>query len=139
MIEAKFDTAKVIKALEALPTNIQKNIMVGATRASAKVVSDAAKYNIASKNLIDTGALWESIGVTKRRSKKRSIVSFSVSPRKGGKNSGWYGRFLELGTSKMDAKPFLRPAMENTVDETLQASKDYIAKRLPEEVAKAKR
>lgn len=134
-IEATFDVKEVMKALHNLPINIQKNVMVGATRASAKVVSDEAKRLVP----VDEGTLKKSIGITKRRSKQKNIVSFSVSPRKGGKNDGFYGRFIELGTSKMSAKPFLRPALEKSVEETLKASKDYIAKRLPLEVAKAKR
>ena len=134
-IEATFDVKKVMKALKELPNNIQKNIMVGATRAGAKVVSDEAKTLVPVKY----GRLKKSIGIIKRRSKNRNIISFSVSPRKGGKNDGFYGRFIELGTSKMSAKPFLRPALEKSVEETLKASKDYIAKRLPEEVAKARR
>lgn len=134
-IEATFDVKEVMKALHNLPINIQKNVMTGATRASAKVVSDEAKRLAPTKS----GALKKSIGITKRRSKNRNIISFSVSPRKGGRNDGFYGRFIELGTSKMSAKPFLRPALEKSVEETLQASKDYIAKRLPEEVAKARK
>lgn len=134
-IEATFDVKEVMKALKNLPINIQKNIMVGATRASAKVVSDEAKRLVP----VDEGTLKKSIGVTKRRSKERNMVSFSVSPRKGGVNDGFYGRFIELGTSKMSAKPFLRPALEKSVEETLQASKDYIAKRLPSEIAKARK
>ena len=56
----------------------------------------------------------------------------------GGKNDGFYGRFIELGTSKMTAKPFLRPALESSQDEVLQKTKEYIANRLPQEVEKAK-
>ncbi len=134
MISGKIDTKKLLKALDKLPKNIQKNVMVGATRAGAKVVSDEAK-RLAPR---DTGTLEKSIGITKRKS-KRGQITFSVSPRKGGKNDGFYGRFIELGTSKMIARPFLRPALEKSQDEVLEASKEYIAKRLPKEVAKAKR
>jgi len=111
--------------------------MVGSTRAGAKVVSDEAKHILFSKSLIKTGRLWESIGITKRKS-KRGQTTFSISPRKGGKNNGFYGRFIELGTSKMIARPFLRPALDKSVDGVLIASKQYIAERLPKEVAKAK-
>lgn len=134
-IEATFNIQEVMKALKQLPVNIQKNVMVGATRAGAKVVSDEAKRLVDKK----THNLEKSIGITKRRSKNRNIVSFSISPRKGGRYDGFYGRFKELGTSKMNAKPFLRPAAENSVDATLEASKEYIAKRLPAEIVKAKR
>lgn len=134
-ISATFDFQDVLKALKTLPINIEKNIMVGATRASANVVKQEAQRLVPKK----TGTLKKSIGVTKRNSKNRNEIQFSISPRTGGKNSGFYGRFIELGTSQMNAKPFLRPAIENTVDEVLQASKIYIAERLPREVVKARK
>lgn len=133
-INGEIDTKQLLRALEKLPINIQKNVMVGATRASAKVVSDEAKRLVP----IDNGRLKKSIGVIKRKTRK-GITTFSVSPRKGGKSDAFYGRFIELGTSKMIAKPFLRPALEKSVDETLKASKKYIQERLPKEVAKARK
>jgi len=134
MIKGEIDTKKLLKALKKLPLNIERNVMVGSTRAGAKVVSDEARRLAPRKR----GVLKKSIGITKRKS-KRGIVTFSVSPRKSGKVNPFYGRFIELGTSKMIAKPFLRPALEKSVDEVLVASKEYIQKRLPKEVAKAKR
>jgi len=133
-ISGGVDSKKVLKALKKLPLNIQKKVMIGSTRAGAKVVSDEAKRLAPRKR----GVLKKSIGVTKRKS-KRGITTFSVSPRKGGKNNGFYGRFIELGTSKMIARPFLRPALEKSVDEVLVASKKYIQERLPREVAKARK
>jgi len=114
------DIKNVLKALKKLPINIQKNVMVGATRAGAKVVSDEAKHILFSKSLIKEGRLWDSIGVIKRKAKKGQII-FSISPRKGGKSHAFYGRFLELGTSNMIARPFLRPALEKSVNEVLKA------------------
>jgi len=137
MIKGDINSKKLLKALKKLPINIQKNVIVGATRAGATVVSDEAKHILYQKSLVNTGRLWESIGVTKRKT-KRGITKFSISPRKGSKFDGFYGRFLELGTSKMIARPFLRPALEKSVNEVLVASKEYIAKRLPKEVAKAR-
>jgi len=133
-IHGEIDAKQLLKALDKLPFNIQKNVMVGSTRAGAKVVSDEAKRLVP----VRYGRLKKSIGLTKRKSSVGE-VDFSVSPRKGGKNNGFYGRFIELGTSKMIARPFLRPALEKSVDEVLIASKKYIQERLPKEVAKAKR
>ena len=69
----------------------------------------------------------------------KNTIQFSVTPSKGKPNDGWYAHFLEFGTSKMSAKPFLRPAIESRQDEVLQTTKQYIATRLPQEVEKAKR
>jgi len=135
MISSNIDSAKLIKALNQFPTNIQKNVMNGAVRAGANVIGNKAKTLVPK----DTGTLRKSLGTTKRKSKDKAKIHFSVSPRVGGKNSGWYGRFVEFGTSKMTAKPFLRPAFEMTEKEALEATKEYIAKRIPKEVEKAKK
>lgn len=134
MITANFDNKALLKTLNQLPTRIQKNVMVGAIRSGANIVRDEARRLVP----VDTGNLKKSIA-TIRRKGDRNTVQFSVTPSKGGKNDGWYAHFLEFGTSKMSAKPFLRPALDSKQDEVLQATKEYIAKRLPDEVEKAKR
>jgi len=160
-ISSSIDSKKLLKALKKLPLNIERNVMVGSTRAGATVVSDEAK-RLVSKN---SGTLKKSIGIIKRKTKK-GITTFSVSPRRGGNNDGFYAKFLEFGTfahftgtlkkprygrlgrirklvvakgGGIRPRPFLRPALEKSVDEVLKASKEYIAKRLPKEVAKAKK
>ena len=145
MVSATIDTKQILKALQSLPKNIQKNVMTGAVRAGANVVKDEAKARVRvskdgqkyGKYPHKAGNLKASIGVTKRKSPK-GVFIFSVSPRKGTRNDGFYGRFIELGTSKMSAKPFLRPAAEASVNKTLEAAKDYMAQRIPSEVAKAR-
>lgn len=49
------------------------------------------------------------------------------------KSQAFYGRFLEFGTSKMPAKPFLRPAYDAARDRAVAAVKT----RLAQELAKA--
>ncbi len=131
---ATFDTKALLKTLNTLPQNIQKNVMVGAVRAGANVVRDEAR-RLAP---IDTGNLKKSL-VSIRRKGDKNTIQFSVTPSKGKPNDGWYAHFLEFGTSKMAAQPFLRPAIESRQDEVLQTTKEYIANRLPNEVEKAKR
>ena len=134
-INTSLDSEKLLKALKQFPTNIQKNVMTGAVRAGAKVVGDEVKQNVP----IDSGNLKKSIGIVKRRTKNKSIIMFSVTPRKGGKYDGWYGKFLEFGTSKMNAVPFMRPAYENQSNQSIKATKEYLAKRIDKEILKARR
>lgn len=42
----------------------------------------------------------------------------------------WYWRFLEFGTRKMSARPFLRPALESRRREAVNAIKDRLAQRI---------
>lgn len=135
MINTSIDSASLLKALKKFPENIQKNVMTGAVRAGAKVISGEAKSNVQ----IATGNLKKSIGIIKRKSKDKTKIRFSVTPRRGGKNDGFYSHMVEFGTSKMAAQPFMRPAFENQSDQSIKATKEYLAKRIDKEIAKAKR
>ena len=134
MVSATFDTKKLIETLQKFPKNIQKNVMVGAVRAGANVIRDEARRKVPIK----TGTLKKSI-VSIQRKAQNGLITFSVTPSKGKPNDGWYAHFVEFGTSHSSAKPFLRPAFDQSNNESLEASKRYIANRIPEELAKAKR
>lgn len=133
MVSATFDTKKLIETLQKFPKNIQKNVMVGAVRAGANIIRDEARRKVPIK----TGTLKKSI-VSIQRKAQNGQITFSVTPSKGKPNDGWYAHFVEFGTSHSSAKPFLRPAFDQSNNESLEASKRYIANRIPEELAKAK-
>lgn len=132
-ISANIDGKSLLKALNAFPKNIQKNVMVGATRAAANVVRDRARELVPKR----TKNLAKSI-VAIQQKVENGQIKFSVTPSRGGKYDGWYAHFVEFGTVKMSANPFMRPAMEQTQDESLNAAKEYIAKRIPEEIMRSK-
>ena len=133
-ISVSIDTKQLMSALKELPKNIQKNVMVGATRAGAVAIAEEAKLRVP----VDTGDLKKSIGVTRRKGDV-NIVRFSISPRKGKGLGGWYAHFVEFGTSKQPAQPFMRPAYENSSEEALKRAGEYLKSRLPYEVAKARK
>ena len=150
---------ELLKNLKTLPDKVQKRILVGAVRAGAKPIVKEARSLVAT----DSGDLKKSIGVTKFRTRKKSLVWFQVSPRTNGRYDGWYGRFLEFGTyanldhplakpragklgirrAKIVAqgfglkpRPFLRPAFEKEGENSIKSVKEYIAKRLDKELSK---
>jgi len=108
---------ELLKNLKTLPEKLQKRVLVGAVRAGAKpIIKEARK--LAPK---DSGMLKESIGVTKFKTRKKTLVWFVVSPRvkkfkmkatdtDSGKNvvltmlnDPWYAHFVEYGTyAKLD-------------------------------------
>ena len=133
-ISANIDGKSLLKALNAFPKNIQKNVMIGATRAAANVIRDEARIRVPKK----TKALAKSIVSIKRRAETRNQVKFSVTPSRGKNKAGWRAHFIEFGTVKMSAKPFLRPAFESSENKSLDAAKEYIAKRIPEEIMRSK-
>ncbi len=134
-ISADIDNTALMATLKKFPKNIQRNVMTGAVRAGAAVIRNEARVRVPKR----TGNLKKSIIVMKRKTESYGLIRFSVTPSKKGKNSGWYAHFIEFGTIHQSAKPFMRPALDAKQDEALQASQEYIAKRIPEEVLKAQR
>jgi HK97 gp10 family phage protein len=47
----------------------------------------------------------------------------------------YYWRWVEFGTVKMAARPFMRPAFEAQKTAAVQAIAEYLARRIPEEAA----
>lgn len=143
--------AQVQKALEKLPGVLQQKVVIGATRAAAKVIAEEAKENVP----VDIGLLKKSISVAKakKRDTKDGHIKFYVVPKSkilisskvtvGGKRgklkskvNAYYAHMVEFGTSKMAAHPFLRPAFENSADKSVKAFQEYAINRVEKEVKK---
>lgn len=140
------------KLLKELPAKVERNILRGAMRAGAKVFEGRAKQLVPVKS----GQLRDSIKVSTRS--KRGRVSATV--RAGGKKA-FYAHMVEFGTARhfikprkrkslffaglarevvdhpgSAPKPFMRPALDNSQREAVNAAADYIRKRLAKEAAK---
>lgn len=142
------------KALALLPVNIERNIMRGALRVGAKVISDEAKANVP----VQDGDLKQSLRISTNR--KKGEVSASV---KAGNKKAWYYHFVEFGTQPhmikaknakylrfmakdgtpvktkevhhtgAIEKPFMRPALDKKNAEAIVKVGDYIRARLEKE------
>ena len=121
---------EVLRKLKKLPERVQKNVITGAIRAGAKPIVREAKALVPTK----TGTLKKSIGIVKRKSKDKNIIHFSVAPRV--KKGGFYAHFVEFGTVKTSAHPFMRPAFEKKGEESIDFVREYMKKRVDKEIAK---
>ena len=137
-MNAKHDAEfkKLLRGMGKLPQNIQKNIMTGANRAAAAVIRDEARATAPQ----DEGTLKKAITVKKLRSKKRTdtIHAVAVTYGRGAKHNSWYASFLEFGTAHFAARPFMRPAMEKKLPQTVEAARAYMFKRTAKEIIKIK-
>ena len=140
------------KLLKELPAKIEGNIMRGAMRAGAKVMEARAKELVPVKS----GQLRDSIKVSTKS--RRGRVSATV--RAGGKKA-FYAHMVEFGTARhfikprkrkslffagmarevvdhpgTSTKPFMRPALDNSQREAVDAAAAYIRARLAKEAAK---
>ena len=116
------------------PKRIKSAVRSASTKAM-RPVRDAARAN--SKGLDDpetASVIWKKI-VTQYRSRlskgDQVVTSVGVQggakPVKGDKDTGHW-RLVELGTEKMAAQPFMRPALESNVS---QVTNEFVASLEP--------
>lgn len=141
------------EALKELPQRIARNALRQSVAAGASIIRNDAKARAPVSTQAPApgdplpGTLKRSILI--KHVPERSGVSsqtFIVGVRSGKRyrNQGkkgnrsqdaYYWRWVEFGTVKMSARPFLRPAFEANKQAAVDAIAQYLAKRIPEEVA----
>ena len=146
--------AELGKALRELPARVARNGLRVSVYAGAKVVRDEArarapkaqqslgpnqpppgtlKRSVIMKHIPELSSLTrQTLFVTVRHGKK-----YRKQGKKGNlSQDAWYWRFVEFGTQKMRAQPFLRPALEAKRREAGQAMKDRLSERIELEARK---
>ena len=101
--------------LKRLPLYLTPEVHIGALKKAAKPLKDKIK-ELAPK---DTGEFVKTLAVRNTKFRKNGehqvIVGFRKGTDKDGKPlKGFIAHFLEFGTSKMQAVPFMRPAEQYT-------------------------
>ena len=141
-IESITGLKELQKALAELPQGIARNVLRGAVNAGATVIKTEAKARAPAL----TGVLKRALYQKQIREKSNLLLqTFFVGVRQGksskktkkGVIDAFYARFVEFGTSKMPARPFMRPAFESKKEAAVQAIKDYLTTRIPNEIEKA--
>ena len=160
---AKFESVQVqgldqlAKALRELPQRVARNGLRAAVYAGAKVIRDEAKLQ-APVATGDLGADQPPRGTLKRSVIMKQIPelsgaqkqTFFVTVRHGKKyrkqgkkgnlsQDAWYWRFVEFGTVKMSARPFLRPAFDMKKHEAVTAIKTRLAQRIEQAAQELKK
>lgn len=149
--------AELGKALRELPARVARNGLRVSVYAGAKLVRDEARARAPKAeqplgpNQPPPGTLKRSV-IMKHFPELSSLTrqTFVVTVRHGKKyrkqgkkgnlsQDAWYWRFVEFGTRKMRARPFLRPALEAKRSEAGQAMKDRLRERIELEASKLSR
>jgi HK97 gp10 family phage protein len=151
---AKTETVKIEglkaldRALRELPDRIANRGLRASVYAAAKIVRDEARVR-APKAAQSLGANQPPPGTLRRsvilkhirelsgngRQTYYVLVRHGKKYRKQGKKGNlsqdaWYWRFVEFGTRKMAARPFLRPALESKRREAVNALKKRLTERI---------
>ncbi|MGF6958001.1 HK97-gp10 family putative phage morphogenesis protein [Paraburkholderia youngii] len=132
--------------LKTLPEEMQRKMLYSSLMTAAKPIMDQAKANVEREfggSVHYTGTLAK--GITRGRMKKTGLAArvdvklkrpkSTAKTRKGGVNKPhgddpFYGRFLEFGTSKMNSKPWLRPAAMQKQAESSRKMRDALTKQV---------
>ncbi|EBG8067292.1 HK97 gp10 family phage protein [Salmonella enterica] len=125
------DISKDLELLSKAETN---KVLRDSTRAGADVV----RREVVSTAPVRTGKTKRNVVVITQKARRRGEISSGVHIRgvnpetgnsdntmkKDDPNNAFYWRFVELGTSKMAAKPFVRPSFDAKVDEAAKVAMD---------------
>ena len=136
--------AELAAAMRELGQRAAKNALRRAVSSGAVLVRNEARANAP----VDTGEMKKDIQVKREKDQRDGPLSakYSVFVRSGKKSrlagsgrnvdkDSFYWKFIEYGTSKMAAQPFMRPAFEAKKEDAVQA----IGKVLDEAIQKAAR
>lgn len=120
------------KKLLQMAPKLARNGLRAAVAAGARVVAAEARKNAP----VDTGTLRRAVYSKQiREESNMTQQTFYVGARFGKREQAknrdaYYFPFVEFGTAKMAAKPFMRPAFEATKEQAAEAIKDKLAQRV---------
>lgn len=130
----KVDRQDVIEALRAIPDDLarDKGALRFAMYGAAALIRDEARARAPE----DTGRLKRSLIVVARRGRgvRRGVIAYRVTHRRGRRSGdergrqwveaysrfdAYYAPWVEYGTAKMAARPFMRPALVARADDAV--------------------
>jgi HK97 gp10 family phage protein len=127
---------EIVRKLKLLPERIGRNAMRRALRKGANVIRDQARVNAkALDDNLTREAIWKNIvtqGMGRKRERQAAGVGMRVGVLGGARSTGgdpsspggdtFYWRYLEMGTSKIAARPFLRSAASSSAEKAISAT-----------------
>lgn len=131
--------------MRLLSSDVSGKIARAGVLAAAKIVKSAAiaaapisdrphQLGRRKDQIAQPGNLKRNIIVKRLPPNERAVTEeYIVGVRHGSgrvPKDAFYWRFIEFGTVKLPARPFLRPALENNQQQAIDAMKDRIAARI---------
>lgn len=145
MIKGKIEGAKALEeALKLLPERTRGKLVTSAVRTGANVVKKEIKARApvgteptlrkrTKKNgevvQADYGRLRDNIKTMLKKAEKNVTISVGIG-------RAYWGMFLEFGTSKMAARPFIRPAFDASKEAAVKKMGDQLGKGIEREAKK---
>jgi len=118
------------RVLKKLPKKIRGKVLRQALMAGAGVIRKAMRQRAP----VLTGKLKMSIAARRDRAAERGGASVAVKV--GPLGRGFYGMFTEFGTSRQPARPWARPAFEESKRAALDKTGGQLGKAIEREAAR---
>lgn len=119
------------RQFSALSDKMQRSALRSSLREASKPMLQEAQARVP----VRTGHLKRSLGIAS--SGRKTNVQALIGPRK--KFRAFYAHIVELGSSKMRARPFLRPAFDASKDKVIKAFAGALGEKIDQVAARARR
>lgn len=130
-MDTKFDIKGLVeleRELNQLTLKARASVLRGSLNKAVDPILKAARQNVTTEFTERTGTLRGSI--KKSATAPRGSNGFTAEAKVGVTGEGFYGRFLEFGTSKMPARPFMRPAVDAHAQEVVDLFASEMRRRI---------
>ncbi|MEL7513669.1 MAG: HK97-gp10 family putative phage morphogenesis protein [Pseudomonadota bacterium] len=129
-------TEEIDKLLKEIAPNHALNI----ARSTVHGVAGSVRDVVRKKAPKATGVLAKSVKVKRRRVRNGYAASDVVAERgTGARNDGYYWRFVEYGTSKLSARPFILPSVREIEGDLPQVLRAQFVKKFEAAIRRAKK
>lgn len=123
------------KTLNTLMPREATNVLRRTTYGIATKVRDQVK----ERAPVQSGALKRSIKAKRNKGTKTNISASVIADKSGGRSGrGYHWHFLEFGTVKMSAQPFINPTVEQMRPQIPGIYREEFGKQLEKQLAKRK-
>lgn len=139
-VDIKLDGFEEIeKLLKKLPDKPAEKALRAGVRSGGNIIKKAAQQRVP----IDSGTLEKSIFVKTQTKNFRQtgVMQVAIATQSGrtARHDAYYAHMVEFGTSKMGARPFMRPALEENTQKVINKAGQIILKRIEKEAEKLAR
>jgi HK97 gp10 family phage protein len=117
MLSIDFDTSKLMQSLTQLTTDIQQHAIRSAAYAASQIIYTEINIRVPVGSTGNLKASLYQYHDTKLSVNGKHI--YSIGPNKK-KAPHWH--LVEYGTSRMAARPFIRPTYDAKIDEAMRAA-----------------
>lgn len=118
----------ILRKFGILEEKVQRKVLRGAMRQAAKSVQAAAK----GMAPVDTGELAASIDISALRRSRKQFGMRIFSSAASLKTERFYSAYVEFGSLRKEARPFLGPALRSRRGETLNLMRAAVAAAIHE-------